>query len=318
MATSREEYHLAILPKRSRLSLESIFSFIAGVASIVSLILSVFIDPSYYNLATSLFLIFIIVLLVLYIAKSHKHHRYAEALFYLHFINHIIRDALVKVTQDPSEENAKSTVQSLNQHIANALAHCFTLITRRKCRVSICKINPTSANNHLDFTVDIIARDAVSSKQLGNNHNSKGRIEDNTDFASILFAKNNTSHYLCNNLKHEYSIGKYKNFSFTRNGQPPEIIKKLGVFHCIKGWNLPYVATIVSPIRYTDGHHPPKEQRTEQQQINPKWQHYGFVCVDNNTKNTFNATYDPEILAATCDVLYGFYAQVEYMVTTNK
>jgi len=81
------------LPRRQKLSFESVFSYVAGSASIIGLIGAPFVitDPSSLSFVYLAFLTFLVVVLMIYayLVNRRKLHRYAQSTIFVHYANHI-------------------------------------------------------------------------------------------------------------------------------------------------------------------------------------------------------------------------------------
>lgn len=229
----------AQLPKPSNLSFEKLFNYIAGICSIAGLIGAPFVitDPSSVTYVYLIFLSMLVFGLSIYaiIINHRKLHRYAQAVIFVHYVNHVVRDILQEAL------NKETDINSITEKLLSAIATCFSIITATKCRASVVEILP-------DFQLKVASRDSISKalakKKLGSHY-----LTDNTDFSDLWYAKNGCSrYYLCNDLLREWKTHKYKNSSFYEVGEP--IVSRHLFGDCVTNWQLPYRSTLILPIRY--------------------------------------------------------------------
>lgn len=219
-----------------------------------------------------------------------KPHRYAQTVYYTHYVNHIVRDCVSSIQRDDRDVSPRDTVVE----VANAVAACFSMLTGRRCRCCIKEVRP-------DNTIQTVARDAASN--IAVRKKTIHTLDGNTDFADVWYGRNGCLRYFwSNNLIKKFKDRQYSNTSFEIHGLPE--IKSFGVFSVVTKWYLPYRAAIVWPIRALRSRDWPPEdvgQNHNEDQIAGIW---GFLCIDCNSRYAFDNRYAPELGAAFADALY--------------
>jgi len=285
------------LPKGTRFSFENLFNYVAGLASIGGLIGAPFVisDPSSLSFVYLTFLTLLVVVLMVYayLVDRRKLHRYAQSVIFLHYVNHIIRDALQDV------ENIE--INEITEKALNAVATCFSIITAKHCRASVVELTK-------NFELKVLARDDISKVGVRKRCTSHC-LDENTDFHDLWYAQNGCARYfLSNDLKKRWKQHRYKTSSFKEVGQP--YVQSFFGVDVIRNWRLPYRSALVLPIRYISSFRPPEKQETEI----PHWKYWGFLCIDCNTSRCFDHRYCPELAGAFADELYTFFSQSEYLL----
>jgi hypothetical protein len=291
------------LPRWHPWTVERILIIVGSIAGILALLITFFKleylwgDQQLKIFVFELFALCLGLILYLYFTSRRKLHRYAQAVFYIHYINHIIRDQIAGM-----EAGKAIDLMDLLQNIVNATADCFSLLTGKRCRCSIHQVKP-------DKDVEIIIRDSVTGTQYPNTDSEPHRIEDNTAFDNIWYGKEGSPRFfVSNDLIKMWRENRYKNSSLAVYGTP-EKIEILGYTFVTK-WPLPYKATIVCPIRYipkdcmwpllTAG----KLAATPEAARPFVW---GYLSIDCKSRNTFDITHCPELLAAIADALFNVF-----------
>jgi hypothetical protein len=228
----------------------------------------------------------------LYVTSRKKLHRYAQAVFYLHYVVHSVRDEIASM-----EAGQAVDLQELIQDIVDATSNCFSLLSGKRCR---CCVQEITANQD----VVTLVRDRITSTQSPDtgNHN----ISANTDFSNLWYGRNGCPRFfLSRNLVALWRSGRYRNSSFEAYGEPTTM--SFAGLTFVTRWTLPYKATIVWPIRYipegckwpvlNDGGLAavPQEKRPFV---------WGFLSVDCKSKNTFDSLHAPELGAAIADAIF--------------
>lgn len=299
------------LPKKRSVSVSSVFSYSAGGASILGFLSSNYIFPhSGIALAHTIFLLVLVfsILLHTYARDRRKLHRYAQAVFYIHYVNHIIRDSLAHAKED----NFKLSQETL-QLTVNAIANCFSILTGKQCRCSIKELND-------DFSINTVVRDNVSKKRIHEHHDTKTshHLEENTDFKNLWYSIYGCSRYfLANDLIKFWKIHKYENSSFKLVTFPKR--SNFCSFTWVSNWKLPYRSTLVLPIRFFSVFDPPAQQEISAKKKTKKtefdhWNFWGFLCIDCNSRNIFDQEFAPELGAAFADTLYIFHEQTKFIL----
>ena len=300
MAANTRSALSAQLPKHPAWTLERVTNLVGAIASTATL---VFVFTSIDTLSTDtkmifalsyLFLIIIFLIVYLLLITQRRLYRYAQAVFHVHFVNHVIRDHLASL----SLGNNPDLKVTLNQ-ILDSIAACHSIITGRMCRVSIKEVKPT-------LEVVTVSRDTISAASSVAGPSKVAHLLDrSTDFRNLWYCRDNCSRYFySNNLPSDWKDHKYENTSFDVYGTP-ELRNVLGLFRLVK-WPLPYKSTIVLPIRYLDDwtkrpRLPTVTQAEKQDEPPSVW---GFLCVDSSSTRAFKPPHAAELGGAFADALY--------------
>jgi hypothetical protein len=308
------------LPKKQFISFASFFSYLSGIASIFGLLLTgSFVSQQQVYFVHTIFLLILILSLCAhtYLRDKRKLHRYAQAILYIHYVNHIIRDQVACLTdRDRSGFDLKTT----SRDIVNATANCFSLLTSKKCRCSIVELQE-------DLQMVTTTRDNITEnkRERGKYRDRSIKLENCTEFRNLWYSLNGcTRYYLCNDLLSEWKNRKYEHASFI-DETPPRFVSFLSIFSFTKDWSLPYRSILVLPIRYVKKFDPPKQQQGDDVKSNGRknpelshWNFWGFLCIDCNSRNIFDREFAPELAAAFADCLYILFDQSNYALENNK
>jgi hypothetical protein len=289
------------MPKWQPWTVERLVALIGGIGGLFALVVTFFkLDHLRDDVQTYIFFVEISVfcaglLLYLYFTSRRKLHRYAQSTYFVHYINHIIRDQIATMEAGKSAEISEEVLKD----IVNAVANCFSILTGKRCRCCIQEITP-------DSDVVTVVRDSITSTQSANTDSKPHNIEDNTDYANIWYGRNGCPRFfISTDLKKLWSAGKYKNSSFRVYGEP-ETISLLG-FTFVKKWTLPYKATIVWPIRYMpEAAKWPVLDIQELASLPTEKRPFvwGFLCIDCQSRKTFDLVHAPELGAAFADAIF--------------
>jgi len=270
----------------------SVFSYVAGAASIVGLFLSgigLFSEPIHGSvylgsqclITLSLIgaLTYVLVLRERALADAKQHAELLEVLRkqmkklegfgngyeYLHKIFHELRSAFMKlsdVTKPIAERSGQADVlftQFIHRAVDN-LQKVFALTADPQCRVCVKQLRDDAKS------VETICRDSGSE---GQNEPEIAKIEENTDFHNIMRKIRGYERYFyCNDL---LALG-----DLYENSTP--------------NWDERYKSTIVWPIR---GPLP-----------NRNYDVAGFLCVDSLKTDVFDEKKSVQVGAAVADILY--------------
>jgi hypothetical protein len=183
------------LPKFSPWTAERAINLLGAVAGIVGLIL-VFTkyddltkDEKSLVVFTYLVVIILILLAWIYSLTRKRLDKYAQTLFYIHFVNHIIRDHLA----DLSDDRKAASLTEILRDCVDAIATCYSIITGRMCRVSIKEIKNLSQGQ-----IITAMRDTISAKRAAGD-DGEHFISENTDFENIWTAREGCSRYFRSN-----------------------------------------------------------------------------------------------------------------------
>lgn len=286
------------LPKFHPWTVERVLGVFGSIAGIVALAIAflrldaISDDTVALILIGELSLLSVGLILWIYVTSIRKLHRYSQAVFYIHYINHVVRDQVAAI-----EAGQSADLRELLHEIVDATAQCYSVLTAKRCRCCILEISP-------EKEVVIVVRDSITTTQSPNivpHH-----LEDNSDFSDIWYGRNGCPRFFYSrNLVKLWRSGRYKNTSFENYGNP-ETFSLLGMTIVTK-WTLPYKSTIVWPLRYIpEGIQWPVLNAANLQQIPPEKRPFvwGFLCVDCNSRNRFDAVYAPELGAAIADATF--------------
>jgi hypothetical protein len=288
------------MPKWQPWTAERVVALVGGIAGIVALAVTFFkLDHLSNDVQAYIFFVELSVfcaglLLYIYITSRKKLHRYAQATYFVHYVNHIIRDQIALM-----EAGKPGDIPAILQDIVNAVANCFSILTGKRCRCCIQEIRPNS-------DVVTVVRDSITATQSANTDSGAHNIEANTDYSNIWYGKNGCPRFfISNNLRRLWSTGQYQNSSFNVYGKP-EVLNLLG-FWVVKKWPLPYVATIVWPIRFMpEAAKWPGLDMKGLADLPPEKRPFvwGFLCIDSKSRGTFDLVHGPELGAAFADAVF--------------
>lgn len=291
------------LPKLEKWSFDRIFGYGTGLASIAGLVGAPFVvqNQDFLSYLYMGFLSILVLLLLMYVIllEKRKLHRYAQAVLYSHFAQHIVRDYLsgLKVSNN---FNLEKTTEKL----LDAISNCFSIISGKNCRASIVELNEK-------FELNVIARDSMSSIKPSLRRNKIHLLEDNTDFRNLWYSINDCPrYYLNNNIIKSWINHDYHNSCFSEYGNPE--VKCIFGFRFVKKWPLKYKSALVLPIRYISKFSPPIGTG----ELPPHWNYYGFLCIDSISKNSFDERYSPELGGLFADMLYTYFSQSNFILDT--
>jgi hypothetical protein len=288
------------LPKWQAWTFERMIALGGGIAGIAALFVTFFgwdhLGGDWKNRVFVFELLGLSGLLAAYIAYStrRKLHRYAQAIFYLHYINHILRDHVAQVARGKSPQ-----LDALLEDIVDATAHCFSVLIGRRCRCTMKEVRS-------DRTIVTVVRDRITATHSPDTSRQEHRIEENTDFENLWLGRGGCIRFfLCNNLVALWKNHNYKNSSFKQTGDP-EIVSFMGVQWRVR-WPLPYKASIVWPIRYVPDERrwPALDEATLSSM--PAEQRpfvWGFLCIDSKAMGVFDEIHAPELGASIADAIF--------------
>lgn len=250
-----------------------------------------------------LFGVYFLILLIFQIFSTYtysKTTRYAEAYNYLHEAIHLARNAYHYLEQcyspeQPQTHFEKELFREYMISVLSAASAAFSLVTGVRCRTSIKVLGYKVLENHeKELFISTLARDRVSMDRHGyrdRNEGSRHSVQYNDDFSFIM--GNRAHHFFSNNLK---KISNYFNTSIAHKVYDRQD-------WIVEDWCLPYVSTIVWPIRYLSRGDEYQESSQENNH-NDQDIYYGFLTVDSAYKNVFNKQYDTEMGAALADAIF--------------
>lgn len=297
------------LPTPPLVTFGTVFVAITGCASLAGLFVSI--STPGKTTSDVLFSVFLILLtlscLAYTVIQAHKRlHRYAEATYFYHYVNHSARDYLSQLI---SREDRDRNLSDFLAETLTAISTCFSIVTGKQCRCCIKELKRDQ--EIITARRDNLSEAQAESQRILRDTNIKHTLDENTDFYNLWYAEEGCYRiYISNNLPNDYRFGRYKNSSFEILGKP-EISSFLWRTY-IRKWTLPYRSALVFPIRYISEFKPPSHERSGPTE-NPHWKYWGFLCVDCNSKNVFDYRYAVELGGAFADLLYSFLVTVDFV-----
>jgi hypothetical protein len=286
------------LPKWQPWTFERVLILLGSIAGLAALAITFFrwdvltSDTATKVLVSELSVLCLGLIAWVILTSIRKPHRYAQSVFYVHYINHIVRDQIAAL-----ESGQAIDPQELLREIVDATAQCFSILTSKRCR---CCIQEVRANKE----VVTIVRDSVTTTQSPNQ--LPHRLEDNTDFSDIWYGRNGCPRFFYSkNLVKLWRAGKYRNTSFDNYGYQ-DTFSLFGIT-VVTRWTLPYKSTIVWPIRFVpEGTAWPvlNDANLQSLPVEKRPFLWGFLCVDCESRNRFDAIHAPELGAAIADATF--------------
>lgn len=276
----------------------------AVITIVLPMLTLIFKQQTFHEYIYSVYIVVLAILMLSYILLQEKKklHRYAQSTFFVHYVNHVVRDVLTLQRRDMS---ISIDTPILSSYFLDPIRTSFSIVTGKHCRVCIKELKP-------DQTIITIARDTMSDK-IGNtdrNGDIVHLLTENTDFENLWYWRNGSSRYfLCADLPSLYRDNAYKNSSFKEVGQPVVENMFLGG-KVVKNWKLPYKSTLVIPIRYISDKAITASTGAERENAQHYW---GFLCIDCHSRGIFDSTFCPELGASFADALYTLFSQLAHM-----
>jgi len=232
-------------------------------------------------------------------------HRFASAQKNIHRIHHLIRDLNTYLDQslerfDRPEDidyKALKDCERLSKAsiavILDKLVGTFNLITGTSCRAAIKGIVEHEGRYFVyTLTRDSDSQHAYFELDRKRQQEFSDPLEENFDFL-LIFDKNNVDRWFFDNFlptNDDYKNSQDRELATRRDGKST-LVKNL---FPRMGWHLPYVATIVWPIQQKEG---------DGLDFEPPGC-FGFLAVDANRKNAFEARFDTFLGAGIADALF--------------
>jgi hypothetical protein len=297
------EDYLKQLPRHHPVTVERVLAATSGIASLAGLLLTIH-PPSTIKfeqwLVLSLSVTVALLGLFIFWRETSKSHRYAQSVFYTHYINHVVRDFVATL-----HRGGKPILKDVLVEIADATATCFSILAGRRCR---CSIKELKANQ----TLVTCARDRNSLiDRSGAAQVPAHPMDKNSDFQDLWYGRNGCYRYFfSNDLKKLFRKQAYENSSFERYGRP-KINDFLGIM-LVTDWRLPYKSSIIWPIRHIPNHeHWPLRPESSELPPNEEPRTWGFFCVDSNSRNAFDERYAVELGSGIADLIFTLLSVVE-------
>jgi hypothetical protein len=287
------------LPKYSPWTWERTLGVLGSLSGLAALAITFLkLDRLNEDIQTKIFVIELALLSIflfgyILITNFKKLHRFAQAIFYLHYINHIVRDEVASMEAgDPID------LREVLQDIVDATANCFSLLSGKRCRCEILEITPNQA-------VSVLVRDRMTQTTRPESE-APYPIAENTDYSSIWYGSNGcTRFFLSSNLVSLWRKNQFRCTAFQTFGEPQTL--SLGVISIVTKWPLPYKSSIVVPIRYvSDNCRWPALNEANLSRMSSEDRPFvwGFLRVDNKSRRSFDMLHSPELVAAIADALF--------------
>lgn len=211
-----------------------------------------------------------------YILTFSRKARYAQTIVFLDHIVSVARDAL---TYSETASANKDRLRVYCEDLLTSLATALSMVTGVRCRTAI-KLIRSPLGEGASY-VTTLARDGVSPKGVRPKDEDEAKrhtIDENTDFDFLI--KTGENRFFCNNLE---DYPNYRNSSIENRVNSK--------------WPLPYVATIVWPIRCR------VEQNSCDRQVFVD-ELVGFLCVDSASRKVFDDRFDTPLGSTVAHTLY--------------
>ncbi len=309
------------LPKIKSLNVLKIYTIIGTTASLLAIFLGFVFGREgkiFSEYVFEIFLCIIVLLLIgyIYIRERLKLHRYAETVYFVHFVNHLIRDTLAYI-----QNNKPQDIDNRIQEILFAIATSFSILTGKTCTCVLEEMRPTNNGSFEVVSVnkDFLADDVID--RMSKRDNFKHYIDDNTDFKNLWYSINGCSrYYLCNNVRKEWKARKYQHSYFKiKDVGEPELVTFLGLFSFVTRWPLNFRSCLILPIRFIGDAEPPVSGSNSGKSTNGNgWDFWGFLCIYCNSTKVFNHRYGPELGLSFADLLYVFLNQLKKQISSKE
>jgi hypothetical protein len=286
------------LPRLNAWTLERLILLIGSVAGIVALFFglvkvseldeNIRIKIFVYELAALAFCLFSYIL----VTNFKKLHRYAQAVFYVHYINHVVRDGLASI-----EAGRPINLRELTEDICDATANCFSVLSGKRCRCTVWTVNPD------EDLVFAFKHDRMT-KRTRPELERPYPILENTDFKNLWYGGNGCARFfVARDVVELWKKNQYRSSGFDAFGEP-RMVAGYG-FSVVATWTLPFKSSLVVPIRYVPEECPwPAfdEERYSKMPVRPfVW---GFLSIDSKSRRSFDLLHGPELAGAIADVLF--------------
>lgn len=326
VANSGERVLVCPLPQKSETMLSELrpiwWNLVARLADLIAILTAVgvlgspfFAFPTdYHSVILALYLCVVNIVLIGYVLylRATKPHRYLGAISNIHSVNSNVRDWLAKLhtrarkhtlRSDDFDTDFRQKTSEILGHIADA----FTHICGRRCSVCFKEMRPACGTETIGH-LKVVARDPQSAtvRGLRDDRQKPHEIEKDTPCHSIYTDDKYLQFYGCNDVPTSWFRKVYKSPNRELENEVPEIIEIFGV-PILKKWPLSYRSCLVVPVRLIF----PSEPNSTQA---PKWQLYGFLCIDCNSRNIFNFRKMWRLAASFADALYVYFDGTYYIL----
>lgn len=304
------------LPKANRINFIEFYKLVASTVALVSVFGGwYFTNNNNVNYVYAVFLCLLVVVLMIYIyiRERSKLTRYAECVFFVHFINHIIRDYFGNL-QAGKEQAPEDTLSD----IMSAISSCFAILTGKVCSCFLKEIQYPEKEDKAQ--VKIVSYDPITYSKFNKfveHQDHEHLLADNTAFNNLWYYKDGCSrYYLCQDLIKRWKTHDYKSSYFNHPdvGQP-KVREFLGFFSFVTRWPLAARSCLIVPIRYTrHGKQTNSDASDKTNKITYLW---GFLCIYCNSRRVFERRYSPELAGAFADALYVFLNELRLYKSTR-
>ncbi len=229
---------------------------------------------------------------ILHLTTGHK-----DSQKYIHEAVHTIRNAYyyLRLCKDQSHPKIEFNESDFKEYLISAMTAAsiaFSLTTRKECRTCIKIVSSCQEGKNL--CLDTLARDRESTekcKQADENllRNPTPLNEHDTVYKIM---SGHINFYISNDLSQSKESDYFK--SLTHYDKKDALSED---------WPLPYISTILSPIRYSSFRDEYSRFNDISKNENELYQYYGFFAVDSKHKNIFTET-EHEMVAIISDALF--------------
>lgn len=249
-------------------------------------------------IAVFIYVVILLLFLAYFIISYARKARYAEAMYCIHSAIHEIRDlhAYLEYCRKNPITYERAHFEEVLRTVLDSLIQALDIVSAVGNRACIKVL--TGGEGH-EFA-QTLCRDSASNirhKDDDHNEHDKHLIDRNTDFHLIV--KGEKRYFLCNDLT------KYPNYMNTSLG--PNI-------HSAVPWSLPYVSSLVLPIRLAKD-----ASGTGATRIRV----FGFLAVDSAARGAYRERFDVEMGAIVADALFPLlelwnYVEAESRIARSK
>ncbi len=223
-------------------------------------------------------------LLAYFIVSYSRKARYSEAMYCIHSAVHELRNAssyLDRCLIKPIEYESTKFKESLRA-VLESVVQAFNIVSAISNRTCIKVLGGEIGNEH----VTTLCRDPASHERNKSRDVSEGqkhKVNLNTDYHLLVRAEQR--YFLSNNLK---KYPNYMNTSLNANDKSSNDGR----------WSLPYVSSLVLPIRYIE------EESCDASRKDTRITILGFLAIDSQARGAYTERYDVEMGAIIADALY--------------
>lgn len=308
MNPNHKDQMLSNLSKKSLARFPLIYNYIAGGASILALIGAPRLFDDEVTIASiyaiSLCILVFTLMAFIAIRESQALHRYAQALFHIHYVCHSVRDFTKQAKDDINHiENLESECRK----ILDAISYCFSTLHCKLCSAELIELKKTKEKDRDIYHLKVFSTDAVTNQRNICFEEERHDLDKNTDCDEVFrFRNGNYRYYLCNDLVAKAKIDEFKS-TFKIKGRKlvfSQFLTKL------RGWPYPFRSSVVIPIRCLDSKKAPKEGEAGDE-YGDFW---GFLRISCDSRNIFDLRHTPELGGIFGDTLYTLFSTSDYLL----